>query len=101
MLLSEPCYVFLQIKAGYFLEMHMAFNDILLYPITSRIINKMCYFMINCINGHFVFLVGWGRGGICMCMRFRIYFSNILESNTLSTSDLFTCTCCVLMSKCV
>ena len=36
-----------------------------------------------------------------MCMRFRINLSDILQSNTLCTSDLFTCTCCVLMSVCV
>ena len=33
-----------------------------------------------------------------MCMRVRI---NILQSNTVCTSDLFTCTCCILMSVCV
>ena len=36
-----------------------------------------------------------------MYLRFRIYLSNFLQSNTLCTSDIFTCTCCVLMNVCV
>ena len=33
-----------------------------------------------------------------MCMRFRIYSSNILQSNTLCTSDLHVFTCAWLCS---
>ena len=47
-------------------NMHKAPNNILLCLITSMNINKMCYFMRNCMNGPFVFLVGWGRGGFAM-----------------------------------
>ena len=60
---SEPCYSFLQIKKQLYVgnaNMHMALNNILLCPITSMNINKMCYFMRNCMKGLFVFLVGVG-----------------------------------------
>ena len=75
--------------------MHIiALRNILLCPITSMNINIMCYFIISCINGPFVFLEVLARGGICKCICFSHYFSNILQSNnSLHTNCILMCVC--------